>query len=495
MKKIMSWKPEIKLIAVVAVLVLAVLLVPLLRISVYAAPWYDDYNYAKFVKNFLFEDPTIRGVWNGVSYCVKTQWHAWQGTFSSVFFMALMPGLWGEDMYFLGPLFLIFLLLFAVLVLVKVLVKDVFGGDRASCVVLQAVTAIMVIELIHVAHYGFYWYNAGVHYVGMHSFCLLLVASAIRLVQAKKIAPKILLLLTSILLSVLVGGSNFVTALQGGVLLLTVAAVGCLVYGKEWKKMLWLLPTVLVYVIAFYINVSAPGNQVRAAQYVGWGLNPVQAILQSFVEAAKHLGEFTGWITVAIWILLVPVIWQMVGKTKFTFRMPGVVLLWSACLYATGFTPSLYSLGNAGLARTLNAVKITYQLLLIINEIYWLGWLRGYWEKKKKVVAGGKVCWWFYPIVGVLMLGIFCMDGDKTGTYSSWAAYHYVHTGEAYNFHDGYLDRVERIKSGGSNVVVPPYMFRPWIISVGELAEDPQNEANRAMASWYGKESISCKFE
>ncbi len=495
MKKMMSWKPDTKLVAVVAVLVLAVLLVPLLRISIYTAPWYDDYNYAKFVKNFLLEDPTLRGIWNGIAYCVKTSWYAWQGTFSSIFFMALMPGLWGEDKYFLGPLFLIFLLLFAVLVVVKVLVKDVLGGDKASCVVLQAVTAIMVIELIHVAHYGFYWYNAGVHYVGMHSFFLLLAACSIRLVQVKKIAAKLLLLLVNMLLALLVGGSNFVTSLQGGLCLLTIGLVSCLVYGKECKKILWLLPTVMVYAVAFYINVSAPGNQVRAAQYEGWGLHPLQAMIQSFVKAAVYVGEFTGWITIVILILIVPVIWQMVGKSKFAFRMPGLVLLWSVCFYATGFTPSLYSLGHEGLARTLNAVKITYQLLLIINEVYWLGWFRRYLEKIGKPVIDGKVRWWFYPIVGVLMLGIFCADTDKTGTYASWAAYYYVHTGEAYNFHDGYLDRVERIKSGGSDVVVPPYLFRPWIISVGELSEDPQNEANRAIAEWYDKESVSCKFE
>lgn len=495
MKKIMSWKPNTKLIVIAVVLVLIALLVPLLRISVYAAPWYDDYNYAKFVKNFLRENPTLGGVWDGVSYCVKTQWYAWQGTFSSVFFMALMPGLWGENMYFLGPLFLIGILLSAVLILVKVLVRDVLGGDKASCVVIAIVTAILVIELIHVAHYGFYWYNAGVHYVGMHSFCLLLVACAIRLVQQQKMVLKVLLLLAGLLLAVLVGGSNFVTALQGGLMLLTVVAMGCLAYGKHWRKMLWLLPVLCVYGVGFYLNVSAPGNQVRAAHFVGWGLNPVEAVLQSFVKAGVYLGEFTCLTTIAILILLIPVIWQMVGKLEFAFRLPGVVLLWSVCMYATGFTPSLYSLGHEGLARTLNAVKITYQLLLIINEVYWLGWLRGIWQKKKGSVPSGRVCWWFYPIMGLLMLGIFSIDADKTGTYSSWAAYYYVHTGEAYNFHDGYLDRVERIKSGDGNVVVPPYLFRPWIISVGELSEDPQNEANCAMASWYGIESISCRFE
>lgn len=495
MNKILNWRPDTKVIAVLALLVLAVLLLPLVRVSLYSVPWYDDYNYAQFVKNFLLQEASLSSIWDGLMYCVKTQWYAWQGTYSSVFFMALMPGLWGDDQYFWGPLFLIALLLIAVFVFVKVLVRDVFKANWASCVALQAVVAIMVVELIHVPQYGFYWYNAGVHYVGMHSFCLLWISMAIRLIQVEKLAAKIALMLGTMLGALLVGGANFVTSLQGGVFFVSVIAAACLIYKKNSKRLLWLLPSLIVYAVGFYKNVSAPGNQVRAAYYVGWGLDPVRAILQSFVEAAKNLGEFTGWITVAIMILIAPIIWQMVGKIDFNFRMPGLVLLWSICVYATGFTPSLYSLGNEGLARTLNAVKITYQLLLIINEIYWLGWLRGYLSKKEKPVASGKIGWWFYPVMGVLMLGIFFADTDRTGTYSSWAAYYYVHNGECYNFYHQYLDRVEKIKTGESTVEVTPYTWRPWIVCIEDLAEDPQNEANRFMATWYGKEAIICKPE
>ncbi len=493
--KLLKWKPSTRSVAIVAMLVLAVLLLPLVRVAMYSVPWYDDYGYAQFVKNFMLQENSLSSIWDGLMYCVKTQWYAWQGTYSSVFFMALMPGLWGEEQYFWGALFLIALLLIAVFVFVKVLVRNVFGGDRASCVALQAITAIMVIELIHVPQYGFYWYNAGVHYVAMHSFLLLWLAMCIRLMQVKNSAARLALTLGTMLGALLVAGSNFVTTLQGGVLVFSLVLIGCLLYKKDRIRLFWLLPSLVIYAIGFYKNVAAPGNQVRAAYYVGWGLDPVQAILQSFVEAAKNLGEFTGWITLAIMILMVPIIWQMVGKIDFCFRMPGLVLLWSVCVYATGFTPSLYSLGNEGLARTLNAVKITFQILLLLNEIYWLGWLRGYLAKKGRVVASGRVSWWFYPVMGVLMLGIFAVDADKTGTYSSWAAYYYVHNGECHNFHQQYLERVEKIKAGESTVEVTPYTWRPWIICIDDLQENPQNEPNQYMATWYGKEAIICKPE
>lgn len=495
MNKFLRWKPDTKVVAIFAMLALAFLLIPLLRISVYSVPWYDDYNYGKFAKNFLEQEASLKSLWDGLIYCVKTQWYAWQGTYSSIFFMTLMPGVWGEDKYFLGSLFLITLLLVAVFVLVKVLVVNVFQGDMASCVILQAVTAILVIVLVHRSQLAFYWYNAGVHYVGMHSFCLLFVAASIRLLQVRGHLKKIVLMIGTMLGALIVAGSNYVTSLQSGILLLTIIVVGCFVYRKNSVKILWLLPALVVYGVGFYMNVTAPGNQVRSANFVGWGLGSVQSVIQSFVEAAKHLGEFTGCITVVIIILLIPVIWNMVGRTSFSFRLPGLVLLWSICMYATGFTPSLYSIGQAGLSRTLNAVKITYQLLLILNEIYWLGWFYGFLEKRQKPVLTGKVFWWFYPIMGMLMLFVFCMEPDKVGTYSSYGAFQNVHSGEAYNFYQQYLERVEILEGEESTVILEPYRYQPWVICAGDLAEDPQSGANRAIANWYGKEAVICKDE
>lgn len=55
-----------------------------------------------------------------------------------------------------------------------------------------------------------------------------------------------------------------------------------------------------------------------------------------------------------------------------------------------------------------------------------------------------------------------------------------------------YLQRIETIKNGGSDVVVKPYSYRPWFLQPAELEESGSAEANRMMAVWYGKKSISC---
>lgn len=384
-------------------------LIPLFRLTIYAVPYYDDYNFGRFARAAIEQEQSKWAAISGALDCSRTQWYAWQGTYSSIFFMTLMPAVWGEQYYFLGPVFILLLLL---------------------------------------------------------------------------------------------AGSNFVTALQGLLCLLTILLVSVVV--ERRRTGLWLLPSTLVYIIGFGLNVAAPGNSVRARSYVGWGYGPLESIGRSFLEAVKHIPEYTGPVVLMVMLLLVPMIWQAVKSTDYRFRYPGIVLALSFCLYATGYTPSLYSLGHAGLSRTLNAVKITYLLLLFLNEIYWIGWLRQLLEKRAEQTTGqltiqkwairnGAAAWWFYALIGVACLVIFRASSNQAGHYSSYGAYYYVHTGEAYNFHQEYLERVAILSGPEKDVQLPAYQFRPWFLCMGEISEDADNEANRSLAMWYHKDSVTLK--
>lgn len=91
-----------RVVAVAAVCLLLLLLVPLIRLTLYAIPWYDDYNYGQFVKDFVDVERSIGSAFRGAVFCMKTQWYAWQGTFSSVFFYVPDAGGMGRTILFLG---------------------------------------------------------------------------------------------------------------------------------------------------------------------------------------------------------------------------------------------------------------------------------------------------------------------------------------------------------------------------------------------------------
>ena len=58
-KRIMTWRPDKKLVAAGAILGLILLLLPLFRVALYSAPWYDDYNYGRYAKEFLEEERSL----------------------------------------------------------------------------------------------------------------------------------------------------------------------------------------------------------------------------------------------------------------------------------------------------------------------------------------------------------------------------------------------------------------------------------------------------
>lgn len=489
MKKFWTWKPSEKLVAAGFMMILAITLIPLLRLALYAVPWYDDYMYGLYMKRAVESGGGLLDMIRAACESARVEWHAWQGTFSSIFLMTFMPAAWGEQYYFIGPVFLILLLVLGVFALVQVLARDVCGFDRVSVLSMQAAVSAMVLMFIYTAQEGFYWYNGGVHYVGMHSFLLILIAMAVKLLKTEKRVLSVFLVPGTALLALLPAGSNYVTALQGLLALLLVAGVGALVRNR---RTFLLIPSLLVYGVGFFKNVTAPGNDKRMGFFTDWGYGPVESVLRSFWEAFLHLGKFSGLITIVVLVLFAPMIWRAVKKSRFSFPVPALVLAASVCLYASGFTPSLFSLGHAGMSRALNSVKITYQLLLVINEVYWMGYLCRRLEKKGRKVPEGLCVWWFYPIVGAVMLLIFSSASNQAGNYSAYGAYYYVHTGEAYNFYHEYLERVEKLKGDEPNVEVQAYVFRPWFLCKGDWAESADGDVNRVVAIWYDKDTVVC---
>lgn len=485
-KKMMQWRPSPTMYVYAAFAMLALLLIPLLYLTQYSVPWYDDYTYGRYAKTAMEQAPTLMNALDGARECIRISWHAWQGTYSSIFFMVMMPGIWGEQYYRFGPLFLILFLTVCVSLLVYTLVRTILNADRKCALGIGAVSSAMTLVMIHTAQEGFYWYNGGVHYVGMHSFAMLLVTVAVKILYAEKRGRRYLWTGLAVFLALVTAGGNLVTTLQGLLVLLGITVLG---FVKKRQTAFALLPALATYAGGFYLNVMAPGNDKRADNFEGWGLPPVESVIQSFVKGFEYAWEFTGWMTVVFLLLLAPMIWYVVNKTQFAFRMPGLITLCSICLYATGFTPSLYSLGHAGLDRTLNAVKLTWQLLLIVNLVYWLGWLAG----RMKESAKGQMCrWWCYLLAALSVVVIFHTESNQAGSFSSYGAYYYIHTGEAYNFYQEYLERVEILKSEEDEVVLKPYNWHPWFLCLGDLSDNPEDESNMALATWYDKETVIC---
>lgn len=488
--KIAGWHFSEKWVAILSCLCLVLLLIPLLRLSMYTVPWYDDYSYGRFVKSFVLEEGILKGAIDGAFYTVKTWWYCWQGTFSSIFMMTLVPEAFGDGLYYLGIIFIILFFTMSALVFVRMMAKHLLKANGAVQITLGVLITGTMLELIYTAQQGLFWYNSAVHYTFMHGVLFLLISAIIGLYFCKSAFGTCLLTVGAACLAVVCSGSNFVTALQG---ILIVAATMIITMIMKKKRSLFLVPVLLVYSIGLYYSISAPGNKVRGAYYTGYGA--IESVLYSFKSAFMEFWNFTGMVTIVILCLYIVIIWNTLKRLNYSFAWPGLVTLFSFCFYATGFTSSYYGMGTAGVSRTWVVIKFTLQILLFINAGYWTGWWIHRRMKKQKKVPDVKQWVWVYFIAGAGIVFCFLFSNNRVGEYSSYGAYHYVHSGEAANFYAEYRTRIEQIESGGPVVEVEPYAWHPWFLCKDDLSTNPQEEKNRAMAEWYRKEAIYIKAE
>ncbi len=489
LKKIFGISFSKKLLAFLSLAALVLALIPLYRLTMYAIPRYDDYSYGLNLWREQRYGYGLRTILKAGYETALGFHYSWQGTYASIFMMAQMPGALGFEYYFIGPVLLITSLVISVFFLSMVLTGKYLKGELSDRITFSVIVTLTLVECIYTAQQGFFWYNSGVHYVFMHSLMFIMVGVMVILADARNIIFKIFLELILSFLAFACAGANFVTCVQGFLLLTGFTFLTAL---RRKLKAGWFLLPIFVYIFGLRLNLLAPGNEARKAQYTG--LDPVRSILYSFKAGYENIWKFSGMFVIALLLLALPVIWMLVKNVSFDFRRPWLFTALSYCFYCTGYTSSFYSMGNAGLSRTWIAVCFTFQILLFACEVYWAGWfahskVAARLRDKLNIKVRHYVI--HYLAVFVLMLVSFHYTIDKIGAVSSFGAYYYVHTGEAYAFHEEFLNRVRIIgESDGGIVDVPEYGYKPWFLINRDISEDPLEEENRIMADYFGVPGI-----
>lgn len=458
------------------------LMLPIICLGKYDRQVADDYGYA-VQTHFAWEQThNINAVLQAVFHRVADSYHTWQGTFSSIFLMALNPAAFDYRLYKLVPGIMVFMLSLSCFALSKALVGKLLHNDNFHWLATGAALSILTVEKMYTIPSGLYWYNAAVHYTFMHALMILLLVCVLQLLLTKAIAGKVFLLLVSILFAVGAGGSNYATSLMGWVLL---GSFSLLVVCFYRKKSLWVLPSFLCYTLAFGFNVMAPGNAVRQGNFEG--LSAVSSILHSFKSAAVYSVKWMDLFTLLLLLLMVPVFWDSVQHTNFQFRLPFLLLLYSFCVVATGFTSSYYSMGTEGISRTHNVIKITYQILLFLNEAYFIGWVQR--RTQKGTVKMPRFLTFLVIIVAMGCTVVF--SSNQAGTFTSYGAAYYLRSGEAALFYNEYIQRKNLLETTSEeDVVLEPHQFKPWYLYIDDITVSPDDWRNGMVAAWYGKHSV-----
>ncbi len=493
--RILLYPLQDRRLAVLMVLVYLALILPIVYVGKWNAPQLDDFGYSAATHHAWINTHSLIEVLKAAAKETMGNYRSWQGTFSSIFLMTLSPAIFDYRGYKLVPAIMIGAMTLACFALARLLLRNCLNRKGWEWISLGAITSILTIEKIYTIPSGLTWYNAAVHYMFMHSVMILLLCFVVRLVQEQTLWKKIVYLLLSLLFSVGTGGTNYATSVMG--ILLVAAVCGLLLFYKKRRAWISLIPFV-VTLICFLLNITAPGNAVRASNYAGCGKPALQSILLSFGSAASYSVEWMDAFTALVLLMLVPVFWHIFGKERedgeFRFPLPGLVLLFSFCILASGFTSSWYSLGEPGLSRLLNVVRMSYQILLIINEGYFIGWLRR--VRGEKFRKGFTLHLSGFVILALLMWATVHFHHNPLGTFTTFSAYYYIRIPQAVWYYNEYMARRELLEaSAGQNVVLVPYQNKPWLFFIEDITEDPGDWRNNGVGRYYGLASVRLMTE
>ena len=471
---------------------LIAVLVPLFWIAHYNFFNADDFIFAKNATEVWEESHSVIKVFLAQMSYTKSIYSSWQGTYFSTWFYSSMIGIFGKNAYYMSTYLSLgsFVLAGAILYLyifLKIMRTDIFSAGivTACCLSLQILLTPVPCE-------AFFWFCGAMVYTFVYALALLLITILIALYYTDKLWKVIVLEIQAVFLTIAVGGSNYVT----GLTMLTIYGLGTLwvIYKKHSRRWIYLGNTFL-YLVAFLMNVLAPGNQIRQDYSGVESMSAIGAILRSFKEAAAFIVTYTWLPCVILGVMFIPLFIKMVKKSKYRYPLPVLVSILSFGVFAAQFTPTLYALGILGAGRVLNLYRQNFYVLLFGNELYWIGWFVRVWGERHETVEKVREKEPFNLLLpgwcfgGALLCYSLMFWGGNTVT--SVSAIKALRTGEAQQYYQEWQERLEILEDDTvQEAYLKPFTVKPYLLFFEDIISGKDNWVNVGMADMFGKTAV-----
>lgn len=472
-------------------------LIPMLVIARYNVPCTDDYSNGLLTHLAWERSHSFLDVLGQSAQHVKKYYFGWSGLYSVMFMSSLQPAVFGEEWYPLTTYIMLIALYGGIVCLLGAVFRRVLHAAWYQTGIVILIVSAVCTQLLPAPAQSFYWYSGSVNYTFSFGISLVLYAKILTYIRlsdtALPPAKRVLRLVSLSVLSVFIAGTNYVTALTTAIL------YGCvliLALARKKYSCLSLLLPFCAFAAGFVVSVSAPGNSVRQALFPDHPSAPASIFL-SFEAAVKYAHR---WLTPSLFFLvifLVPLLYRIAAKTRYSYSHPLLVLSGSFCLFASMFCPTIYSMGNEGPERLLNIVYFAFVILLVLDLTYILGWCGRTAEKhgvrtdaEEQKPGGGRPA---FSAAFLLVILVLFLAGSRLSEsqYTSTSALWELRQGEASAYYDEAMARLELLRDDSQqDVVLPMYSVRPWILYFDDMSTDPADWRNIAASRYYEKNSV-----
>lgn len=482
--------------AILCVAALLLIVIPMTYISKYMWPVSDDFELSLWTKEAYVTTGSLwqvlKRAWDFVVY----KYFNWQGAYSSILLMALQPGIWGDEHYWMGVVLVMASLLIGIYGLSYVLmVKHGKAPKSAWLSITSLVTFAWFLRVMYTEE-AFYWWTGASYYTGFYAWGMMIVTAMLCFYtdwDKYGKAKKSFFYIIGILACLFVAGGNFPTTL-----LLVLIGMGLAVaafYNK--KKSFGVLSVYTVTALAgLLISVLAPGSTNHMNNDFEADVSAVEAIFISIRDGLGYIKSWTNISVIMLFVFLLPFIWQLVKSCSLKFKWPVVVTILSGGLYLSEYAPISYAFGGFAPGRMINLYYINYFWLMLFNVFYWLGWIHRVAEKKcadrlQKISLNQKKWQPLYVCVaGVLfLLSVAKMGIANTNLYWVYSELYHGY----YEQMDEFIE--ERVayfgEHQGEDVTVDKVPYESVITYFSDLFPDKDHLVNTTMAEYYGVKSIS----
>ncbi|MCL2187850.1 MAG: hypothetical protein FWC16_02325 [Defluviitaleaceae bacterium] len=466
-------------------------LIPLLIISHSALPTQDDFWYGIPAAQAWQETGSITQTVNAAVQRTQYAYETWQGTFVAIFFMSAHPAIFGAGFYMLGVIFVILMFASANLFFLKVILMDYLKMDKYTYGIVTLLFTFISMQFVFSAREGFFWYNSAMFYSGFHSLSLFMLGMLGLALKEESEPSKISYILVPIF-AFLVGGSNFISALTSAVVLaLVLAWLGykhfCIKAKVSMQK--WLVPILgfAAISVSLIIAITAPGNALRQVilEESGYGIqmNPILAILQSFRHGFLFFTTFRQQVLpFPVWIALgcmIPIIYnatrQIVQKGVFIHKYSILVVPLFYGVYASTFTPNLYSMSSFGPNRVVNVNFYWFLLFVFVAMIFICGNIAAilgtshssFLVEKSSGKDSSSISKTAAIGLAIFVLSCVFIATEDVNSMMSTSAARSVITGEARTYRIEYFERIERLREPGVNPdEIPFFTVFPYVLPI-----------------------------
>lgn len=487
------------IIHIACIAALALILLPILWIAQYNYPSADDWSLALNTHRVVREGGNLFDVLKAALESVRSNYFAWEGRYSSVFFASLQPGIWGEKYYGLVTWLMLGALLFSELFLCKSLLCDNSDKKNRSLYIPVMIPGL-ILQILYTPYpeESLYWYTGSVNYTFVYGLSLILIALFIVLARNAP-CPRWRYGLRyglACILAILVGGNNFATSLS---CFLTLAVLTFLLFLTDRKSFFRMVFIALLCGAGLLICVCAPANQVRVnANFMGKSNSAVWAIGMSLVRSFTNIYSWTNMKICLMIAFVLPFLWKLVKDMKFRFQLPALFTLITFGLYASQATATMYIDGTTGGGRMGDILYYSYYVWVMGNVCYWMGWLTKHCGRFSQIAEAishkfGKYLLFYCAVIGISLAGIiYFFDLHETTTYR---AYRNWRQGWAEQYASEWEERIEILRDDTVQEVyfAPLSVYPEMLMYVDLQPEDGFVWVNDACALYYEKKFVKIK--